>query len=97
VYTPRYDGRMTRTITQRELRNESAAVMDAVEAGETITITRNGHPIAELRPLTRRRATSLDQVQARYAMLPRMSYEALRADIDEFFGDDDRIRDEDYE
>jgi antitoxin (DNA-binding transcriptional repressor) of toxin-antitoxin stability system len=28
--------------------------MDAVEAGETIVITRNGHALAELRPLNRR-------------------------------------------
>jgi len=86
-----------RTITQRELRNESAAVMDAVENGETITITRNGRPVAELRPITRRREPSLDEIQQQFATLPRMSYAGLRADIDEFFGDDDRIRDEDYE
>jgi prevent-host-death family protein len=44
------------TITQRELRNASAAVMDAVEAGETILVTRNGTPVAELRPARRRRS-----------------------------------------
>ena len=31
-----------KVITQREFRNHSAAVMDAVEAGETYHITRNG-------------------------------------------------------
>ena len=87
---------MSRTITQRELRNESAAVMDAVEAGETITITRNGRPVAELRPISEAKAP-LDEIQDLFAALPSMSYEKLRADIDEFFGDDDRIRDEDYE
>lgn len=88
---------MTRTITQRELRNDSASVMDAVESGETITITRNGHPVAELRPITRRKSVSLDEIQAQFAMLPRMDAAALQADIEEFFGDDDRIRDEDYQ
>jgi len=88
---------MNRTITQRELRNESAAVMDAVEAGETITVTRNGRPVAELRPIDRSNAAPLDAIQDLFATLPSMSYEQLRADIDEFFGDDDRIRDEDYE
>jgi len=39
----------------------------------------------------------LDEIQAKFALLPRMDYVTLRADIDEFFGDDDRIRDEDYE
>lgn len=44
-----------KTITQREFCNSSAAVMDAVEAGETYHITRNGAEAAELRPLRRRR------------------------------------------
>ncbi|MGH3910811.1 MAG: type II toxin-antitoxin system Phd/YefM family antitoxin, partial [Pseudonocardiaceae bacterium] len=44
-----YVGAM-KTITQREFRNNSAAVMDAVEAGETYHITRNGTEVAELRP-----------------------------------------------
>jgi hypothetical protein len=52
---------MARMITERELSDECDALLDAVEHGETLTITRHG-----------------------------------RADIDDFFGDDDRIRDEDY-
>ncbi|MGS2806429.1 type II toxin-antitoxin system VapC family toxin [Nocardia sp. MW-W600-9] len=40
-----------RQISQREFRNNSAAIMDAVEAGETIRLTRNGVEIAgELDP-----------------------------------------------
>jgi prevent-host-death family protein len=51
-------------ISQRELRNGSAAVMDAVEAGETFHVTRNGVEIAELRPLSpRRRLTALEVVE----------------------------------
>jgi prevent-host-death family protein len=89
---------MSRTITQRELRNESAAVMDAVESGETITITRNGVPVAELSPVRpRRRGVRTDELKRVFAGQPRVDYAAMRADIDEFFGDDDRIRDEDYE
>ena len=42
---------MDRTITQRELRNDSAAVLREVEAGSTLIVTRNGTPVAELRPL----------------------------------------------
>jgi prevent-host-death family protein len=36
-----------KVITQREFRNNSAAVMDAVEAGETYHVTRNGVEVAE--------------------------------------------------
>lgn len=90
---------MSRTITQRELRNESAAVMDAVENGETITITRNGVPTAELRPIEPRRRSGVPTAELKrlFAGHPRVDYATMRAEIDEFFGDDDRIRDEDYE
>ncbi|MFR9673336.1 type II toxin-antitoxin system Phd/YefM family antitoxin [Streptomyces sp. TR02-1] len=37
-------------ITQREFRNNSAAVVHAVEAGETYQIARSGAAVAELRP-----------------------------------------------
>ena len=33
-----------RTITQRELRNESAAILRDVQAGQSIIVTRNGTP-----------------------------------------------------
>ncbi|PYY19542.1 MAG: prevent-host-death protein, partial [Acidobacteria bacterium] len=35
----------SRIITQRELRNQSAAVLREVEAGRTIVVTRNGTPV----------------------------------------------------
>jgi prevent-host-death family protein len=44
-----------RTITQRELRNDSGAVLREVEAGRTIIVSRNGTPVGELRPIRRRR------------------------------------------
>jgi antitoxin (DNA-binding transcriptional repressor) of toxin-antitoxin stability system len=36
--------------------------MDAVEAGETYHITRNGTEVAELRPLTRRRRLGAEEL-----------------------------------
>ena len=41
---------MSRTIPQRELRNQNAQIIDAVASGATFIITRNGEPVAELRP-----------------------------------------------
>lgn len=38
-------------ITQRQLRNDSGAILRAVEAGETFIITNNGRPVAEIRPI----------------------------------------------
>ena len=39
----------------RELRNDTAAVIRRVEAGEDITITVHGHPVARLLPVDSRR------------------------------------------
>ena len=82
-------------ITQREFRNNSAAVMDAVEAGQTYHITRNGTEVAELRPLARRRRLSAAELVARHRRLPRVDYARMRAEADEIFGTQDRAGDDD--
>ncbi|WP_459180351.1 type II toxin-antitoxin system Phd/YefM family antitoxin [Streptomyces sp.] len=83
-----------RTITQREFRNNSAAVMDAVEAGETFHITRNGRDVAELRPINRTRELSAEELVARHRKLPRVDYAQMRQEADEFFGTEDRSGDD---
>lgn len=86
-----------KTITQREFRNNSAAVMDAVEAGETFHITRNGIEVAELRPLARRRRLSADELVAKHRKLPRVDYAQMRDEADEFFGSEERAEDDPWE
>lgn len=49
--TPGYDPDMPRTISQRELRNDSGAIMRALDRGESFVVTRNGVPVGELRPV----------------------------------------------
>lgn len=82
---------MSRVISQRELRNDSAAVMDAVERGETVVVTRNGNPIAELRPLLRRTFVPTTELMLAFRGLPRMNLTKLRAEADELFGEQDLI------
>jgi antitoxin (DNA-binding transcriptional repressor) of toxin-antitoxin stability system len=84
-----------KVITQREFRNSSAAVMDAVEAGETFHITRNGTEVAELRPLGRKRRLSAEELVERHRGLPQVDHDLMRREADEFFGDDDRVGDDD--
>lgn len=79
---------MTRTVTQRELRNESAAVMDAVERGEIIVVTRNGHPVAELRPVGRRSRVATAELLRAVRGLPSVDLEMMRAEADALFGED---------
>ncbi|MFC4113184.1 type II toxin-antitoxin system Phd/YefM family antitoxin [Nonomuraea zeae] len=86
-----------KVISQREFRNNSAAVMDQVEAGEVFHITRNGVEIAELRPLPRRRRLSAEELVARHRRLPVVDYAEMRREADEFFGSEDRIGDDPWE
>jgi prevent-host-death family protein len=79
---------MARTISQREFRNASAAVMDAVEAGETVIVTRNGVAVAEVRPIQRRTFAATAELLRCFRELPRLNYGALRADADALFGED---------
>ncbi|WP_131749031.1 type II toxin-antitoxin system prevent-host-death family antitoxin [Frankia sp. Cppng1_Ct_nod] len=74
-------------ITQRELRNDSGAILRAVEHGETFVVTRNGSPIAELVPLRRRTFVPAAQVLAMFA------HEAP-LDADRFFADLDAVVDQ---
>jgi len=41
------------TVPQRTLRNDTAAVLRRVEAGETVRITSNGRAVADLVPVDR--------------------------------------------
>ncbi len=69
--------------------------MDAVEAGETYHITRNGIEVAELRPLARRRRLTAEELVARHQRLPHVDYALMRQEADEFFGTDDRVGSDD--
>lgn len=74
--------RAARQITQRELRNDSGAIMRGVERGESFTITRNGTPIGRLIPLRRRTFVPREEVLAAFATAPVLDGERLRADMD---------------
>ncbi len=41
---------MATPVSQRELRNDSGAIMRRVQQGERFTVTRNGVPVADLLP-----------------------------------------------
>ena len=71
-----------RTITQRELRNDSAAVLREVEAGRTIIVSRNGTPVGELRPVNRRRFVSRAAIAEASGNAARIDAEQFRADLD---------------
>lgn len=70
-------------ITQRDLRNRSKEIMDAVQHGQSFTVTRDGHQIGELVPLRRRRRfVTREEFAAMSRNAPRVDLEAFRADQD---------------
>jgi len=75
---------MATTIGQRELRNDNAKVIDAVVAGETFVVTRNGTPVAELRPVSRGRATFVSRAALIEAARrgPSLDADRFRRDLD---------------
>jgi prevent-host-death family protein len=73
---------MTREITQRELRNESGAVMRALDAGETFVVTRNGVPVGALTPVRARRFVGADSLVEAFRTASPLDEARFRADID---------------
>lgn len=69
-------------VTVRDLRNHSAAVLARVARGESLTITKDGEPVAAVIPLPRR-TLGVSELIARRRALPRMDAERLRLDIDD--------------
>jgi prevent-host-death family protein len=67
--------------TIRELRNRGGEVIARVAGGEHIVVTRDGEPVAELRPLPRRPLAAA-AVQKRFRRLPPLDPVRFRADVD---------------
>ena len=71
-------------IAQRELRNDNAEIIRRVEAGESFVVTRNGAPVAELRPLPagRQRVVPRQHLAVVTRRLERLDQQLLRSDLD---------------
>jgi prevent-host-death family protein len=70
-------------ITQRDLRNRSKEIMDAVQNGQSFTVTRDGHEIGELIPLRRRRRfVTREEFAAMSRNAPSIDLTSFRADQD---------------
>ena len=69
-------------VTIRELRNHGGDVIERVIAGERLTVTRAGEPVAELAPVPRRAARAATLLE-RWSRLPAVDPVAFRADVDD--------------
>ena len=70
----------------RELRNETARVIDAVRAGERVTLTVHGEPVADIVPHGGR-SRWLSGVALREQLGQRAADAGLRRDLDELVSD----------
>lgn len=69
----------------RDLRNDTARVLDAVRAGERVTLTVRGEPVADIVPHGRRTRWLSGTIMS--DQLSRRSADAqLRVDLDELAG-----------
>jgi len=75
-------------ISQRELRNNSGEVMRRLDAGESFIVTRNGTPVAELRPLRRQSVVKTSVLKELLRGAPAIDYQRLRADLDDLVDQD---------
>ena len=69
-------------VSIRDLRYHGGEVIDRVEHGERLTVSRDGRQVAELRPLERR-PLKAEVLIERWARLPRFDPGALRRDLDQ--------------
>jgi prevent-host-death family protein len=75
---------MSSEIAVRELRNHGGRVLARVQAGETLTITSAGKPVAELRPLPAppRPRLRAEELISRRTGIGRVDPDRMKADID---------------
>ena len=77
-----------RTITGHQLHDDSAEILGRVEAGESFLVTRDGHPIAEIRPVPasvpagRQRFVSREHLLALVQDMEPIDSARFRADLD---------------
>jgi prevent-host-death family protein len=69
------------TVTIRDLRNRGGEVIDRVTAGNPVTVTRDGRPVAELRPL-RSAGLTASALLERWRHVPAVDGARLRRDVD---------------
>jgi prevent-host-death family protein len=71
-----------KAVTVRELRNHGGEVLDRVDRGESLVVTRDGAEVAEIVPL-RRRARATSELIAVRRPLPKLDLDRLRRDLDQ--------------
>ena len=83
---------MRRSITQRQLRNESGRIMRDLDKGRGFIVTRNGVAVGELSPVRQRTFVAAETVLAAFAGAPRIARKRFRKDVDAVVNQDSTPR-----
>lgn len=75
------------TIASRDLRNHTADVLRQVSSGTLVTITVNGMPVAEIRPVPSARKQFLSKADLIEIITLRQTDPGLRDDLEALAGD----------
>lgn len=75
----------------RQFVNDSGSVTRGLREGKRYILTINGEPLAEVKPIKRRRFVPTAEAQAVFATAPAIDWDDVRADLDSMI--DDELRD----
>nr|WP_108871104.1 type II toxin-antitoxin system prevent-host-death family antitoxin [Tessaracoccus timonensis] len=70
------------SVPVRELRNNSAALLKRVQQGESVVVTKDGEPVAQVIPL-RKTPLRRERLLHRWAALPTIDAEQFQRDVDD--------------
>ncbi len=74
-------------VPTRDLRNRTAEVLRRVQAGELVTITSRGRPVAELTPVRAARRRPIPRAELTRRLRRAQADPGLRADLAQLSGD----------
>lgn len=75
------------TVASRDLRNHTAEVLRQVAGGTPVTVTVNGRPVAEIRPVRATRAQFFSPADLRDVLTHRQADATLAAELDDLSAD----------
>lgn len=75
------------TVASRDLRNHTADVLRQVSDGTTVTVTVNGRPVAEIRPVRSARPQFMNKADLIELITRRQADPGLSRDLDVLAGD----------
>ncbi|MEV1250018.1 hypothetical protein, partial [Nonomuraea sp. NPDC049750] len=69
-------------VSVRQFVNDSGSITRGLREGKRYILTINGEPLAEVKPIKRRRFVPTAEAQAVFATAPAIDWDEVRADLD---------------